>query len=588
MTGRNRTPARERRALALPASTPASWAIHAVALAAPALLYFLTACRTPGWADATLIVTQVTRLDLGTWVDTHNLFDLLGNLWLRLFSTPDVHFPLVLLSGLFGTLTVYAMFRVVLELTEDLISAGFAALVLMVSHSLWWHSTMLEVYTLDSALMAAMLFFLVRYDRTGKPVNLCASTFFWGLGISNHILMVLFLAGFLAVAVVLIARPQSHAGRHVLIARLAFLAGAGLYLFLFVHDIARSMVLPDGGLGSWLRNLWESFTWTFNRATGGSFKQRMFSRGLPVETLRFWRVNYLFFLVYNFPTPALAMAGYGLWAFWKKKGSRLTFFFFTTGLVAQAVWSANYFVWDMYAFAQPVYVLLSVPIGLCAERLLRAPKSLRTAFLVLILPMLIVPGILYARMGSGYRSGGVIQRFFNSYPEIGLTTHTWEPVEYVCNPNKRSYDKVERYANALFAALPRGAHFLGSDGRADYPLRYYYRDQLRLRVDITYHSIYSPALTDEEAGDIAADLKRLLARGEPVYTSSILMPEKPVLDRLFQLYDPAATLAEIEGLSTEEYVERFPGIELQKIVFSEEDETWIYRLNPRTSAAKRP
>jgi hypothetical protein len=587
MIGSTRTPVRGLNALTHPVRSSVVMACHAVMLAAPILLYVLTASRTPGWADATLIVSQVTKLDLGSWVDTHNLFDLLGYLWLKLFPTREVFYPLVLLSGLFGALTVYVMFRVVLELTGELVSAGFAGLVLMVSHSLWWHSTMLEVYTLNSAAVALMLFFLVRYDRTTKPAHLCTSTFFWGLGVSNHVLMGLFIAAFIAVAVVLIVRPRRHAGRHVLAAVLAFLVGAGLYLFLFVRGILQG--IPSYGLGLrwWLQDAWQSFQRTFYAATGAGFRQRMFSR-TPAGSLRFWRINYLFFLVYNYPTPAIAMACYGLWAFWKKAEFRLSFFFVVTGLVVQAAWSANYFVWDMYAFAQPVYVLLSVPIGLCAAELLKAPKALRTAFLVLIIPMLVLPGVLYARMGSWYRNGGVVRQFFDSYPDMPLTAHTWQPVEYVCNPNKRSFDEVERYVEALFRQLPRGAHFLVSDARADYPLRYYYRDQLGRRRDVTYHSIYSPSLTDAEAADFAVELKRALARGEPVYTSSILTPEKAVLDHLFQLLDPAWTLEAIRALPTEEYVARYPAFELQKIVFSEKDEIWIYRLSPRPSGATRP
>jgi hypothetical protein len=587
MIGRTRTTARELSLLAHPTRPPVVMACHGAMLVAPALLYFLTASRTPGWADATLIVSQVTGLDLGTWVDTHNLFDLMGNLWLRLFPTRDVHYPLVLLGGLFGTLTVYFMFRVVLEMTGELVSAGFAGLALMVSHSLWWHSTMLEVYTLDSAAMAIMLLFLVRYDRTTKPGYLCASTFFWGLGVSNHVLMGLFIAAFLAVAVVLIVRPRRHAGLHVAAAILAFLAGAGLYLVLFVRAILQGMPPSSGGLRPWLQDAWQSFRATFIGATGGAFRQRMFSRN-PAGGLRFWRLNYLFFLVYNYPTPALAMALYGFWAFWKKTAFRLSFFFVVTGLVVQAAWSANYFVWDMYAFAQPVYVLLSIPIGLSAAELLKASRALRTAFLVLLLPMLVAPGILYARMGSWYRSVDAVHRFFDRYPDLPLTTHTWRPVEYVCNPNKRSFDEVERYAEALFKELPRGAHFLSSDARADYPLRYYYRDRLGRRRDIVYHSIYSPSLTGAEAAEIAMDLKRALARGEPVYTSSILLPEKPVLDRLFQLYDPAWSLDEIGALSEEDYLARYPHLELQKIVFSARDEIWIYRLSPRPAGATRP
>ena len=37
----------------------------------PGLFYFITACRTPGWVDATLIVSNVVDLELKSWVNCH-------------------------------------------------------------------------------------------------------------------------------------------------------------------------------------------------------------------------------------------------------------------------------------------------------------------------------------------------------------------------------------------------------------------------------------------------------------------------------------------------------------------------------------
>jgi len=564
----------------LPLPVPFAPAIHAVFFIAPALLYFLTAARDPGWGDAAMIVSQASNPDLGSWVDTHSLFDLLGFLWLRLFPAGNVFFHLVLLSALFGVLAVYGMFQVVLELTGELISAGFAALVLMVSHSLWWHSTMVEVYTLNSAIMTAMLVFLFRYDRTGAWPYLGISAFFCGLGITNHVLMGLFLFAYVALAIFLAVRPRPKAGKAIGLAILFLIAGAGFYIFLFFRDVSRA-VPAHAAPAAWMRDFWAAFRSTLSDATVGHFGSHMFSRGLPARLMAFWRINYAFLLFCNFPTPALAMGITGIWAFWKMRSSRLSFFFFVTAMAAQAVWSSNYFVWDMYAFIQPVCVLLCIPVGLCARRLLQSPRALRTAFLVLIVPMIAFPPFLYSRMSSFYRSVGFLHRFLDTYPTKAFAAHTYEPVEYVANPIKRAYDKVELYARALFAALPPNSHFLDSDARADYPLRYYYQERLHERTDIIYNSLWSPAITEHDARSEALQLKHALDRGEPVFAASIEMPERLVLDQLFLLNDPGADLEFVREMPAQEYVERFPGIDLQRIVFSEPDEIWIYRLAPR-------
>jgi len=569
-------------ALRIEQTTPLARTLHIVFFLTPALFYYMTACRTPGWVDATLIVSDVTRLTLSSWVDSHNLFNLLGYFWLKLFPIQDIHFHLVLLSALFGALSVYFIFRTVLELTSDVISAGIASLVLMVSHSLWWHSTMLEVYTLNSAILAVIFFSLARYERSGKPLYLYLAAFFFGLGCSNHVLMGLLVLAFLAVLIYSIIRRHPHVGKYLAIAALCFLLGLGLYLFLFIRDMRDELLRQTGGgHESLLGRAWQALRSTFDAATGGKFKQLMFTPGMPVALKRFWRINFFFMFFLNFPSPALAMGFYGLWAFWRKSSFRLTFVFFSAAILTLAVWSANYFVWDMFAFAQPVYVMFSIPVGLAAERLLRGPKALRLIFLILLAPILLLPGFTYAGLPVWYHDKGFLKGYFESYPPFSWTAHTWAPVEYIINPNKRSYDKVERYADAVFAVLPHGAHFLNSDSRSDYPLRYYYRDLYHVRTDIVHHSLYSPFLGVDEAKGVAVELKQQLDRGEPVFTASILYPEKVVLDQLFLLNDPSRSLETIQGLSTEEYTSSFPGVDFEKIVLFDAEQIWIYRLTPK-------
>lgn len=157
--------------------------LHSLFFIVPGLFYYFTASRTPGWADATLIVTNVVNLELGSWVNIHNLFHLLGYLWLKLFPPDNIHFYLLLLSAAFGTLTVYLVFLIGLELTARPLAAALGALALMVSHSIWWHSTMLEVYTLNTALMAAMFYLILRYNRTEKLNYLYPAAFCFGLAL---------------------------------------------------------------------------------------------------------------------------------------------------------------------------------------------------------------------------------------------------------------------------------------------------------------------------------------------------------------------------------------------------------------------
>jgi hypothetical protein len=553
--------------------------LHMLFFIIPALFYFITACRTPGWCDSTMIVSTVMRLNLGSWVNTHNLFNLLGYIWLRIFPSGNIHFTLVLLSALFGTFTVHLVFLAGREMTGSAISAGIGALSLMVSHSLWWHSSMLEVYTLNTVILSAMMYCIIRYEKTGLLRYLCLSSFFFGLGCSNHMYMGLFIFAAVFLTAYMMFHQKKVSWKAFLVMAACFLLGISLYAGVIIQSVLQNAErlrgVEDTGT---VRLLWKALETTLHRATGGDFKDFMFTEDMTSEKLRFWRLNYLFFLVYNFFSIALPLGCYGIFVFWKRKNLRLTFIFLVPAVIAQALWSANYFIWDMYAFALPVYVLFSYFIIVGADSLLKKKGAVKKVFLALI-PTIFFPILLYSWVPLLSRKSEIFQRFISNYRELEWTEHTWDPIEYIFNPNKRHYDKVERYVEKLYSVLPIGAHLLDSDPRSDYPLRFYYRNILRRRTDIIHYSIFSPFLTTREARILALRIDRILSSGSSVYTSSVIYPEKAILDQLYLLYDQSETLEGLAEISTEEYLQRFPRVEFKKIVLFEDDQIWIYQMS---------
>jgi hypothetical protein len=548
----------------------------------PGAFYFHTACRTPGWADATLIVSNVVDLNLGSWVNVHNLFHLLGYAWLQLFPGTNIHYQLVMLSALLGALTVHLMFLVFREITSRVPLAALGAVILMFSHSLWWHSTMLEVYTLNSSIMAGMLLFLVRYNRNRRFMNLCMLSFLTGLGCSNHLLMVLFVLGFVTVLGVLLFREKTLSLWRMTILVGFFLAGISLYLFVFVQDYHHTVNwLASRGTGrSFVETHVDALKKTLDRATGGEFKGYIFSSDMSPGEKRFWRLNYLALILYNYPSAASVLALFGFYCFWKNTSLRLTFLFFMIGLVAQIMWSGNFFIWDMYAFSMPVYLLLSVPIVFSLQYLMRRGKVGRIA-LLLMLPTFFAPPFVYETLSHGGCREGWVKEYFRQYPEWEQAEKTWDVVEYLMNPNKRSYRKVEAYAEKIFDVLPQKAHLWNSVGRADYPLRLYYRDLYGMRTDIRHHSLFNPFYSHEKAEKEAKKMNSSLEEGLPVYIASLSFPERLVLDQLWVLIDGSKDLEQVAGLPLGEFRKTFPEYAFEEIVLFENENISIYKVVPR-------
>ena len=140
-----------------------------------------------------------------------------------------------------------------------------------------------------------------------------------------------------------------------LISLLCLLAGGGLYAFVFFRDVAGNMNSAAAFM--------EAFGRTWLKATGGEFRDYMFTENLSPRELRFWRWNYPFLWLMNFPSAAILLGFYGLIRWLRNREMSGNLIFLLTAMAAQILWSANYFIWDMFAFSMPVYLMFGVFAG---------------------------------------------------------------------------------------------------------------------------------------------------------------------------------------------------------------------------------
>ncbi len=552
-----------------------------------ALLYWLTSARSPGWVDATLLLNGVRNLELSAWVNTHNLFNLLGHLWLRASPFLDPHRSLVLLCALLGSLTVMVLYLTALEVTGSRAAARLTAVTMALSHSLWWHSTTIEVYTLNALLIAVLLLLVFRFLRTGRKAALYLAFFACGLGVSNHVLMGLYVFALALLLVLLAARERTIGGWDVAGLVLAFAAGASLYAILFVAEAveAAKRTMVPAGVRALPRALVRGFGAVLGYATGGGFRNMMFPRGLSPSMQLFWRLNYLFLLVWNFPSAALAFIAAGFPGLWKASVRRTGAWFYLAGLAAQLIWSANYLIWDMYAFALPVYVMLAVPLALGIHRFLRLerPRLLRWAALLTLL----VPLALYPSFSHWPHRERTVDWYISLYPESARTAGFWDPAEYVFNPIKRNYRAVDRFAAGFVARMPAGAHYWDDESKAAYPLRFYYQDVKNLRPDVRIHIVFGLLMRDADARRHARDIAACLSRDEPVFVSALVEPEREILNQLFVLRSPKTPIGTVRSMSAEQLCRLFPGIEIRRFPLDDRGRFVIYHLRARPSGAKR-
>ncbi len=184
-------------------------------------------------------------------------------------------FRINLVSALAGAAGVFFIARWALELAPAVSSSALAlaalagSLLYGLSLGAWSQSVVAEVYTLNVAFLAAILWALARSERTGDNRFLALAAYLLGLGLTNHLLV---LAAAPAVALV--------AGRR-LISKSIGVAGCVLLLLLVAWGVTLDAYLPiRASLGpefSWgVPNTPERLWWVLS---GAQYRGNFLARG---------------------------------------------------------------------------------------------------------------------------------------------------------------------------------------------------------------------------------------------------------------------------------------------------------------------
>jgi len=212
------------------------------------------------------------------------LFTLLGRA-ASLIPLGTVAFRINLVAALAGAASVFFLARLVQELGASraerdsrdagpalfaaLASAG-AALAYAFSRGAWSQSVLAEVYTLNAAFLGATLWSLATAERTGSVRHLCLAAFLFGLGLTNHRLLLATAPALALVAWRFVVTQRIGKAGLVLLSLLAAW-GVTLYLYLPV----RAWTVPEFSWG--VPNTPDRFWWM---VSGAQYAQHFFERGL--------------------------------------------------------------------------------------------------------------------------------------------------------------------------------------------------------------------------------------------------------------------------------------------------------------------
>jgi len=172
----------------------AAWVAALAALWA----YALTLSPTVAWVNlgedsGDLLAASAT---LGIAHPTgYPLFVLIGRL-ASFLPLGSIAFRINLVAALAGAASVFFLARLVLEIGPRVgsgpgaaLAAAGTALIYGFSRGAWSQSVLAEVYTLNVAFLGAILWSLARAERRGELRYLLLAGYLFGLGLTNHLLL---------------------------------------------------------------------------------------------------------------------------------------------------------------------------------------------------------------------------------------------------------------------------------------------------------------------------------------------------------------------------------------------------------------
>ncbi len=314
------------------------------------------------------------------------------------------------------------------------------AAMLSVTHTVWWLSTIAEVYTWSAAGLTAELWLLAVLVRRPSGRILAAFAFVSGLGLSLHNLALLPLVVYFAVAVVFVARKKLSALSLVGAAG-AWLAGAGVYLGFVIHQI-----VVTGEV--WAAVQSALFGRYAAQVLNASSLSANFQANMALSAL-------------NFVSMLGPLAVVGWFGMRRRLGGTLAVALGAVTVI-EALFFIRYPVPDQFTFILPTLVMVSLAAGVGLAMLMDGSRRAGVCAMVLCAVSIAAPPAFYAAAPGMLRSAGVqVSR--------GRNLPFRDEMRYWLVPWKQNENSARKFASEALG-LVSSRDVILADSTSVYPL----------------------------------------------------------------------------------------------------------------------
>lgn len=381
--------------------------------------YLLTLAPTVLWGDDAMYQRRAASMDFQNqepW--DHPIWVLLSQPFVRL-PVGSPAFKANLFTSFCAALTVAVAFALVRNLTGGRLPALLSCLSLMVSHTFWTHAVRTEVYSLN-LLGLALALYLITHPRL-TILRTVGSAIATGVAVSNHVMMILCLPGYLLLVLQRLASRDTTVFRSIL----------SVVALAAVYSLGRLAFPPH-------------YSVSFNPQT------YLVSAQALVHELMF----VIAYVLLQFPSPAILLVLGGLFAIWRRP-------LFAIALLSMAI--ANVFpfvahsVPDKYVFFNILYFVLSILVGIGAAAIVpwlvrRFPK-IRKA-----LPILLVAATVVFPLCAYYSAPRLLPRVGITADQLHIRSIPHRPaLDYFLWPSKHGYQGARLFVEERLPFLPESS-----------------------------------------------------------------------------------------------------------------------------------
>jgi hypothetical protein len=452
------------------------------------VLYIISCAPGLLWQDSGLIQYRIWHNDIEGFLGlalSHPLFYIVA-IAAKYVPLGEFAYRVNLVSAIAAAVTVANLFLLVYLWLGKVFPAVVAAVTLALSHTFWFHASIIETYTLWSAIFTAELIMLLQYTKTQRVIYLYWLGLLNGLAIAVHNLALIPFLCYAVFFIFLLTKKNIHL-KDLAIIVLLWIVGAIPYEYLIIRNVIQtgdvSRILASAAFGA----RWQGAVLNTSLSTG------------------IIKGNFLFIFL-NFPTPNFLLFFAGFFILSKVSPSR-GFRNVLIGLILLFfIFAFRYNVPDRFAFFLPFYCMVSVFVGLGAYFFLEQIN--RKVFVVLILLFSFLPVAVYA-----------VAPAWAEKMQFNLGTRNNVPYrndyKYFLQPWKTGYKGDERFANEALEAVENNA-VIFADSTTVAPLLLV-QEVTGKRPDV---KVVSGIISSKNAPIFSGDTIEQILKDRPVYVVS--------------------------------------------------------------------